>query len=378
MVVMRLVAGFSSDRERRLWLWTAATIVAIYSTLGVARTVADSLRERNLLRISIAVMLLIILTPSAWRWAKSRPDRREAAAALGVAFAYWMVWIRMSSWEERTHLVEYGIVAVLIHMALLERTSNGRDVPMPAVLAVAATALLGLLDEAIQAVLPNRVFDVRDVFFNFVAAFMVIAARLALAPQQRPGWRVWFLWLMATAIGWGQGVYWGWYTDDEPKTLEAIPVDVVAGYLGVVTGGTLVGVLQWLVVRRYVTRAHRWVLVSMGAIAVVGVVIFGVGVVDPELGWISGVSLFGTMVGVLQWVVLREQIPRAGWWVLASTTGWIAGMPIGDSVGPPGLGATYGAITATALVWLLRQQQSVGNAQMGSRTVEPDDSRNHH
>ncbi|MGI9624399.1 MAG: hypothetical protein ACR2PK_16315, partial [Acidimicrobiales bacterium] len=83
-----------------------------------------------------------------------------------------------------------------------------------------------------------------------------------------------------------------------------------------------------------------------------------IGVVDPELGWILGVSLFGTAVGVLQWTVLRQQIPRAGWWVVASTTGWVAGMPIGDLAGPPGLGAIYGAVTATALVWLLRQQKS--------------------
>lgn len=351
------VAVFSSHRERRLWLWTATVVAAIFSTLGVAGTVADALRERNLLRVSIALVLLILLAPAAWRWARSRPDWREIGAVLGVGFTYWMVWIRMSSWEERTHLIEYGIVAALIHMAFLERVANGRFVPLPAALAVTMTTLLGLIDEAIQAVLPDRFFDIADVFFNFVAAFMLIAARLALAAQRRPGWRVWFLWLLATAVGWGWGVYWGWYANDEPKTLEAAPVDIVAGYLGVVTGTVLVGVLQWLVLRRHVARAFRWVVVSLGAVAVVGIVIFGVGLVDQDLGWLSGVSLFGTVVGLLQWAVLREHIQRAGWWVVASTVGWVAGMPLGDLGGPPGLGAAYGAITATVLVWLLRQRQ---------------------
>jgi hypothetical protein len=82
-------------------------------------------------------------------------------------------------------------------------------------------------------------------------------------------------------------------------------------------------------------------------------------VVDPGLGWRSGVGLFGTMAGVLQWVVLRQQIPHSGWWVLASTAGWAVGMPFGDLNGPPGLGAAYGAITATALVALLRQERVV-------------------
>lgn len=356
---MSAASVFTSDRERRLWIWTLAVMVAIYSTLGVARTVVDALRDRNLLRVSIAVAVLAVVGSILWRWAKTRPDRRELGAALGVAFAYWMVWIRITSWEERTHLIEYGVVAALIHMALLERVGNGRWVPMPAALAVAVTALLGLADEGIQAVLPNRVFDVRDVLFDFVAAFMVIAARLALAPQRWAGWRVWFLWLLATAFGWGQGLYLGWYADDEPKMLAAVPLDIVAGYSGVVTGAALVGVLQWLVVRRYVTRGFRWVLASFGAVAVVGVAIFGVGVIDPDRGWIAGVILFGTTVGVLQWAVLRQQLPRAGWWVLASTAGWVAGMPLGDSGGPPGLGAAYGATTATALVWLLRQRKPV-------------------
>jgi len=267
-----------------------------------------------------------------------------------------MAWWRIDSWEERTHLIEYGIVAALIHQALLERVRNGRHVPAPAALSVAVTALLGALDEIIQALLPSRVFDVRDIGFNALAGFMVIAARLALAPQRWPGWRVWFLWLMAGAFGWGQGVYWGWFSGGEPKTLQSTPTVILAGYLGVAVGGILMGVLQWLVLRRHITRSGRWVLASLGAAAVVGVVVFGVGTVDADLGWVGGVSVFGTVVGVLQWAVLRRQVPRAGWWVLASTAGWVVGMPLGDINGPPGLGAVYGAITGTALVLLLRQR----------------------
>ena len=40
--------------------------------------------------------------------------------------------------------------------------------------------------------------------------------------------------------------------------------------------------------------------------------------------------------------------------------GWIAGMPVGDIAGPPGLGVAYGAITATVLVLLLRQRGEIG------------------
>ncbi len=354
---------FTSPRERRLWLWTLAVVLAIYATLGPARTLVDALRERNLLQVSFVLVVLVVVGAVAAQWVRRPPGWGEVGVALGVALAYLVAFVRIENPGERTHLVEYGVVAALIHQALLERARQGRRVPGPAALAVAATALLGLLDEGIQALLPGRVYDLRDVFFNAFAGFMVVAARLALAPQPRPGWRVWFLWLVAGAVGWGWGVYWGWYIPTEPKTLQAIPAVIAAGYLGVAVGVSVVGALQWLALRRHVPRASRWLLASLGAAAVVGGVVFGVGAFDAAVGWIAGVSVFGTVVGVLQWLVLRRQIPRAGWWVLASTVGWVAGMPVGDSVGPPGLGAVYGAITGTTLVWLLRQRGGAADAQ---------------
>ena len=138
-------------------------MVAIYATLGPARTLADALRERNLLAISFALVLLLVVVVIVASWVKRRPDWREIGVALAAGFAYLMVWIRIDSWEERTHLIEYGIVAALIHQALLERASHGRRVAAPAALAVALTALLGTIDECIQAMLPSRVFDVRDI-----------------------------------------------------------------------------------------------------------------------------------------------------------------------------------------------------------------------
>ena len=207
--MVTFVSVFTSGRERRLWLWTLAALLAIYATLGPARTLADALRGRNLLQVSLALGGLLLVVALVAHWVKSRPGWGEVGVAIGVAVAYLGTFLRMASPEERTHLIEYGIVAALIHQALLERARNGRSVPMSAALTVSVTAGLGLLDECIQAILPNRVFDVRDVGFNALAGFMMIAARLALAPQRGPGWRVWFLWLIANAWGWGVGMFTG-------------------------------------------------------------------------------------------------------------------------------------------------------------------------
>ncbi len=185
MVVIS-TSPFTSDQERRLWFYTLAVMVAIYSTLGLAGTLAQVLHERNLLDASFALSFLLVVAAIVGDALKRRPGRREIWVALGVTAVYGMVVVRMGIGpEERTHLFEYGLVAVLIHKALTERVQNGRPVPVPAVLTIAVTALLGWLDEGIQALLPSRVYDLRDVGVNALAGLLAISASLALARARK-------------------------------------------------------------------------------------------------------------------------------------------------------------------------------------------------
>lgn len=189
-VIVSSMSVFSSDRERRLWMWTLAVVTAIYSTLGLAATLAGALRVRGLIEVVFVLGFLLVLTTIVTHGLKTRPRGAELGVALGVAAAYLMVFVRMAiPAEERTHLIEYGVVAVFIREALMERAKRGRRVPVPALLAVMATALIGALDECIQAFLPGRVFDPRDILFNVLAAVMSIAAAAALSRARRWGMR---------------------------------------------------------------------------------------------------------------------------------------------------------------------------------------------
>ena len=91
----------------------------------------------------------------------------------------------MAGPEERSHLIEYGVVGVFIYEALTERASHGRRVPAVPVLAILATAAIGLLDEFIQVFLPSRVFDPLDILFNLLAAAMAVGASATLAWARR-------------------------------------------------------------------------------------------------------------------------------------------------------------------------------------------------
>ena len=178
---------FTSHRERRLWGWTLAVVAAIYSTLGLAATLAEFLRNRGLFDDLFVLGLILIGAAILAQGLTWRPRGIEIVVTLGIVATYLLVFARMAIPEERTHLIEYGVVAVFINEALTERASQGRHVPVPALLAVLATAMVGLLDECIQAFLPNRVFDYRDILFNGLAAVMAVAASVALAWARR--WR---------------------------------------------------------------------------------------------------------------------------------------------------------------------------------------------
>lgn len=78
-------------------------------------------------------------------------------------------------------------MAILIFEALDERVSQGGWVPVPAILAIILTSLIGTVDELIQLFLPNRVFDLTDILFNFLAALTTVII-LVLLGWVRQSW----------------------------------------------------------------------------------------------------------------------------------------------------------------------------------------------
>jgi VanZ family protein len=71
----------------------------------------------------------------------------------------------------RVHLVEYGLLSILILRALPPPRNAGRYF-----LAFAIAAAVGFVDEIVQIAIPNRVFDWYDVGLNAAAALLGAAA----------------------------------------------------------------------------------------------------------------------------------------------------------------------------------------------------------
>jgi hypothetical protein len=172
---------FTSPREKRLWLWAAAVVVVIYSTLGLARQAVMLFRGTNLLRVVVAAVLLGAAAVIVARMVRRGAGWRELLVAGASGLIYLAILWWMERPEERLHLLEYGVVAALVYFALVERRENGRSLPTsPALMAILITAALGWIDEGIQELLPSRVYDLRDVAFNAAAGVLAVGTIVLL------------------------------------------------------------------------------------------------------------------------------------------------------------------------------------------------------
>ncbi|MGE5138828.1 MAG: hypothetical protein ACM3JD_05140 [Rudaea sp.] len=87
--------------------------------------------------------------------------------------------------------------------------------------------------------------------------------------------------------------------------------------------GAVLGVAQWLILRRYLPGIGWWVLATA-----VGYAIPFSGLVEnllPNFGRVTGLLLFlvaGGVIGIGQWLVLRSKLRDAYWWAVLTPLAW--------------------------------------------------------
>ncbi len=163
-----------SLRAARITL--AIYLLAIYATLGVVLPITNFLRDRGILRVSVVAAFGIATAMILW-WIFRDVRRRTwrfAFSLLIVACVYAAVIYPMKSPEEKIHFIEYGGVALLAY------ASSKRYVASALFVAAA-----GWIDEGIQALLPSRYYDLRDVAFNAVAGLMALAVIAIFSRNER-------------------------------------------------------------------------------------------------------------------------------------------------------------------------------------------------
>ena len=194
------------------------------------------------------------------------------------------------------------------------------------------------------------------------------------AKQNQAGWGFGVLWILASAFGMFIGFAGGFFL--AAYTAEALGgPGLVAFSLFGSSMALAVGLMQWLVLRRHVAEIRWWILTYFPAICGLGLLVAAVG--SGKLPGVFGGVLIvsglvvcgGAVTGTLQWLILRKKVSKAGWWILACVAGWGLIMPI-VKARPWGalesssaetlftfiaVAAMLGAVLGGVMTWLLRQ-----------------------
>ena len=188
------------------------------------------------------------------------------------------------------------------------------------------------------------------------------------------GWGFWLAWVLASIMGYVLGAL---IAMSVPYALLPIfGVTEEFGIVHLVTFGTLLGAIggcvQWAVLRGKIAVSGRWVLASALGFAIAGGTLGAIGINENYvMAGILFTTVFGIAGGIMQWLVLRQQVVRAGLWILASIFGSLVaalGIPASAAANAASdnysmgamvfgffLGVGLGAIPGAVLVWLLRQ-----------------------
>jgi hypothetical protein len=184
------------------------------------------------------------------------------------------------------------------------------------------------------------------------------------------GWRFWGGWALAF-LGFPLG---GLASIGLVGGVES----VLDGAIGGAACGAVLGAVQWLVLRHRVSLSRSWIIATslgMAAGLALTLVLFGTSTAGSTL-LLRGMST-GLLIGLAQWVVLRRSVPQAWVWVPTVAAGWTLGWAVSSAIGvslAPNF-AVFGAsgalafqaLTALVLKWLLSQHI----ADSGPITMQP-------
>ncbi len=167
--------SFYSARERYLWICVILVLLAIALTLAFGSALAGIVYHQGVSAILFLGCMILVGLTIVTRGMRTQQRGVDIGVCLGITVVYIMVFFRLTI-PERSHLIEYSVLAVLIYEALAERAKAGGRPSLPALMAFAATSFVGALDEFVQLLIPSRHFEWTDILFNILAALFAIVA----------------------------------------------------------------------------------------------------------------------------------------------------------------------------------------------------------
>ncbi len=155
----------------KLTISLAAYIIVSASFAQQLFTAADKLFGRPALINILGIVFLAAAASLIYKGARSKigPVRITLLAAACIA-AFSFAW-KQPYMAEKTHILEYGLLAWLV---MRDMAKTKAPLLKSVLIAFVFTALVGVLDEGFQKLLPWRVYEIRDMVTNAISGALGI------------------------------------------------------------------------------------------------------------------------------------------------------------------------------------------------------------
>ena len=160
----------SSIKKERLqrWMRVGFCVLCIYATLYSVRPICEALKQYTPLSLIINFGMIALFSGVVSVFFKKGYIRKASTCffLLLVAAVYLLGWKFVPIVEERVHFIEYGVLSFLIYQALALDFKDRHAYFLAFVIA----SLVGVGDEGIQHLLPNRYYQFQDICLNSVSS----------------------------------------------------------------------------------------------------------------------------------------------------------------------------------------------------------------
>ena len=160
--------------HRSPWTWLVLYVALVYASSPFTPALVQALKAnasgRALLTV-VPLLAVVALVPIAVRLGQARRGRVRIVPLLAIVALYAAVWSGLCRGAvEAVHLSQYGLMSILALRALRDMVS----VPIAYGGGVLLTVAASWGNELIQSVLPNRVYDLRDVALDGLSALLAV------------------------------------------------------------------------------------------------------------------------------------------------------------------------------------------------------------
>jgi hypothetical protein len=162
---------------------------------------------------------------------------------------------------------------------------------------------------------------------------------MMIADNRKPKWFFYPGWVVLSAISFPTAfaIYWVLIPQVNRAVGSTIQVggqshiteDFLLPYILWPAVGLVTGLLQYLLLRRYLQRMGWWIAATtLGwLLGLIGGHLLSrtlYGTLDVDSTWFEALvtALVGGSVGLAQWLVLHQRVRHAAWWILANVVGW--------------------------------------------------------